>query len=155
MVHQWTCKLKILDHHEFRKCFLRDIHRYDAIHRCLIRRPVCRPLPRLPHLRPLRHHRRLYALYSELKILKNFNLTNNFEFWHKRTGQDYEWLVHFFALFLSGSSNQGRRKIFGPVHLCKKCFLARPYMRPAVKWMWSSRNHKNRPWLLIFVAPSR
>ena len=26
----------------------------------------------------------------------------------------------------------GPSKIFWPVHLCKKCFLARPYMRPPV-----------------------
>ena len=47
-----------------------------------------------------------------------------------RTGQKYEWLVHFFVLCLSGLTNQSRPKFSGPSTFAKKCFLARPLARP-------------------------
>ena len=54
---------------------------------------------------------------------------------HIRTGQKYEWLVHFciFCFVLSGSSNQSRPNFSGPSTFAKKCFLARPYNRPLYK----------------------
>ena len=52
----------------------------------------------------------------------------------------------FFVLFLSGSSNQGRPKFSGPSTYAKKCFLARPYMRPCKA---ASSDH-----MIIFIGDS-
>ena len=46
-----------------------------------------------------------------------------------RTGQKYQWLVHFFVWL----DQLEPSKIFWPVHFCKKNFLARPDKLPCNK----------------------